>query len=340
MTDSVARVMFAVTVLLVVPTLAFLYLSSRPSPGEGQVVAQFEDAFPLVEGMNVRVDGAIAGSVGKISVNDDGVAEVVLLLDDKIEAARAPTPRRRSASRTRPATATSPSIRAGRGKPLPEVDGRPTIACSGERRPALPAHARRAAARRSAQRLRAGPSARASSSRCPSWRGRSTVAARTSTAPRIDLRPGLAAANRALVDVNRQNKALRDFIGDAEAVTSQAARRRTSLARSIDALAATLEVTAAETQSLDAGLERLPATVRQGRSTMAAVGRTATAARPLAVELRDGAPQLATALDRAPSFLGDLRSFLGRARAHARATHTVSCAPAAPDHRGRARHGS
>ncbi len=312
MTDSVARVMFVVTVLLVVPTLAFLYLSSRPSPGEGQVVAQFEDAFPLVEGMNVRVGGAIAGSVGKISVNDDGVAEVVLLLKDKTK-----SPKADASAAIRQQDTTGDSYVAfdpGRsGRPLPEVDGQPMIACSGKGDQRCP---RTLVAPRLDDLLNAfGPAERTGIQLTLSELARA-VDGRGADLNRaaIDLRPGLAAANRALVDVNRQNKALRDFIGDAHAVTSQAARRRTSLARSIDALAATLEVTAAETQSLDQGLERLPAAVRQGRRTMAAVGRTATAARPLAVELRDGAPQLATALDRAPSFLSDLRSFLGRAR--------------------------
>ena len=82
-------------------------------------------------------------------------------------------------------------------------------------------------------------------------------------------------------------------------------------------------MTAAETSSLDEGLRRLPATVRRGRSTMASLRRTATAARPLAVELRDGAPQLATAVQRAPGFLGDLRSFLVRARPTLQLTHRL-----------------
>jgi len=320
-TDAVARVMFAVTVLLVVPTLAFLYLSSRPSPDDDQVVAQFEDAFPLVEGMNVRVGGAIAGSVGKISVNDEGVAEVLLLLDEKVERPRADAT---AAIRQQDTTGDSyVAFEPGRARrALPDIDGRPTIACSGRGKARCP---RTLVAPRLDDLLNAfGSSERTGIqltltelARAVDGRGKDLNRAA------IDLRPGLAAANRALVDVNRQNKALRDFIGDAEAVTGQAARRRVSLGRSVDALAATLEVTAAETASLDAGLKRLPATVRQGRSTMSALRRTATAARPLANELRAGAPQLATAIQRAPSFLGDLRSFLVRAQPTLKATHRL-----------------
>src|SRR4051794_39153853 len=130
MTDAAARVMFAVTALLLVPGLAFLYLSSRPSHQDDAVVAQFEDAFPLVEGMNVRVDGAVAGSVGKISVNDRGVAEVRLLLDKGVERPRADAT---AAIRQQDTTGDSyVAFEPGRSRtPLRAIHGHPTIACTG-----------------------------------------------------------------------------------------------------------------------------------------------------------------------------------------------------------------
>ncbi|HYI36832.1 MAG TPA: MlaD family protein [Thermoleophilaceae bacterium] len=321
MTDAVARVMFVVTLLLVIPTLGYLYLSSRPSPDKGQVVAQFEDAFPLIEGMNVRVGGAVAGSVGRINVSDDGLAEVMLVLDEGVA-----RPRADATASIRQQDTTGDSYVAfapGRSRdPLKKVDGRPTIECSGGGSQRCP---RTLVAPRLDDLLNAfGPAERTGIkltlqelSRAVDGRGRDLNRAA------LDLRPGLVAANRALADVNTQNKALRDVIGDAEAVTGQAADRRRALARSIEALEATLDVTAAETSSLDQGLRRLPATVRRGRSTMASLRRTATAARPLAVEVRDGAPQLATAVRRAPGFLGDLRSFLVRARPTLQLTHRL-----------------
>ncbi len=322
MTDSAARVMLGVTLALLLPALAFLYFSSRPSPNQDQVVAQFEDAFPLVEGMNVRVNGAIAGSVGKISVNDEGLADVTLLLDDDIK-----RPRLDATAAIRQQDTTGDSYVAfepGRASnPLPELDGHPTIACSASGNEGR--CQRTLAAPRLDDLLNAfGRSERtgiqlmlSELSRAVDGRGKDLNRAA------IDLRPGLAAGNRALTDVNRQNRALRAFIGDAEAVTGQAARRRASLARSIDGLADTLDATAAATQSLDAGLERLPATVTQGRSTLAAVRRLASEARPLAEDLNAGAPQLATALDRAPPFLADLRSFLKRGRPTLQLTHRL-----------------
>ena len=333
MTDAVARVMFVVTLLLVVPTLGFLYLSSRPSPNKGQVVAQFEDAFPLIEGMNVRVGGAIAGSVGRINVSDDGLAEVMLVLDEGVA-----RPRADATASIRQQDTTGDSYVAfapGRSRePLPEVDGRPTIECSGRASQRCP---HTLVAPRLDDLLNAfGPSERTGIkltlqelSRAVDGRGRDLNRAA------LDLRPGLVAANRALADVNRQNQALRDVIGDAEAVTGQAADRRAALARSIEALEATLDVTAAETELAGrraCGGCRPPSGA--GARTMASLRRTATAARPLAVEVRDGAPQLATAVRRAPGFLGDLRSFLVRARPTLQLTHRLLRA-AGPDDRGR-----
>jgi virulence factor Mce-like protein len=313
--------MFAVTVLLLVPTLAFLYLSSHPGNEDGQIVAQFEDAFPLVEGMNVRVDGAIAGSVGKISVNDEGIAEVRLLLDEGAEPPRADAT---AAIRQQDTTGDSyVAFEPGESrKPLPEIDGDPTIACDGEGEALCP---HTLVAPRLDDLLNTfGRSERTGIhltltelARAVDGRGKDLNRAA------LDLRPGLAAANRALADVNSQNAALRAVIADAEAVTSQAADRRTDLVRSIDSLAATLQVTAQETGSLDAGLERLPATVRQGRSTMAALGSTAIAARPLAADLREVAPKVVTATERAPAFVADLRSFLTRARPTLVLTHRL-----------------
>ena len=322
MTNAVARIMFAITVLLLVPVLAFLWFSSRPAPDTGMVVAQFEDAFPLVEGMNVRVEGAIAGSVGPIEVNDQGFAEVTLLLDDEIEKPRADA----SASIRQQDTTGDSYVAFAPGKaskPLREVDGHPTIRCFGDRR------AERCPGTLVAPRLddllnAFGSSERAGIqltltelARAVDGRGKDLNRAA------LDLRPGLAAANRALDDVNRQNAALRSVIADAENVTGQAASRSRSLTRAIDGLAGTLSATAAETQSLDAGLRRLPATAARARTTLAALTRAAMAGRPLARELRDGAPLLATATERAPEFLSGLRAFLGRTRPTLDFTHRL-----------------
>ncbi len=44
------------------------------------VKAEFDDVYPLLPGMHVRVDGAIAGSVGDIEITDEGTALVTMQL--------------------------------------------------------------------------------------------------------------------------------------------------------------------------------------------------------------------------------------------------------------------
>ncbi|HYF28491.1 MAG TPA: MlaD family protein [Baekduia sp.] len=313
MTDVVAKAMAAVTALLLVGVLAVLVVSSQPSADARKVVAQFDDAFPLIEGMNVRVDGAIAGSVGSIDVTEDGLAEVELRIDDQVEAPRADAT---AAIRQQDTTGDSyVAYEPGRAaRALPEQDGAPTIRCDpevpgGRCRNTLVAPRFDDLLNAFGERERAGIQLVLTElARAVDERGGDLNRAA------LDLRPALVSANDALTQVNRQNAALRRVIRDAEAVTGQAAARRRSLGRSIDALARTLRATAAETPALDAGLERLPATAARLRSTMASLRGAATAATPLAAELGRGAPALARALDRAPAFLGDLDRFLGRAR--------------------------
>ena len=49
--------------------------------------AEFEDVYPLLPGMHVRVDGAIAGSVGEIEITDEGTALVTMELFEGTDAA-------------------------------------------------------------------------------------------------------------------------------------------------------------------------------------------------------------------------------------------------------------
>ena len=337
MTDAVARVMFAVTVLLLVPTLAFLLLSSQPTPGRRQVVAQFEDALPAGRGderARRRRDRRL-GRAGSPSTTT-GLAEVTLRARRRGRGARAPTPPRRSASRTRPATATSRSSRARSQQPLREVDGRPTIACSGGARGALPAHAGRAAPRRPAQRVRALRAHRhpAHAHRARAGRRR----ARQGPQPR-GARPaprpggGQPRAGRRQPPERGAARLHRRRRGGHRARRPGAAR---SLSRSIDALAATLQTTAAETQL---ARRRARAAARDG-----APGPLDACPRSGARPPRRGRWPWSCATprrswprrcERAPAFLADLRSFLTRTRAHARA-HPPAAARRGPDHRGRA----
>lgn len=311
MTNALAKTMAVVVGGLLVLTLGFLYVSSRPAAGAQRVVAEFRDAFPLLEGMHVRVDGAIAGSVGEIEVTEEGLAQVDLILDDSIE-----DPGADATAAIRQQDTTGDSYVAyepgDAGEPLPVEGGAPTIACNAEG-PADPCENSLAAPRFDDLLNSFGPPERAGVklilgevSRALDERGHDVNEAA------LELRPALLAANRALGEVNRQNDALRPLIEDAEAVTGQAASRRAELARLIDSLETTLAVTASETGALDAGLERLPATLTRAHSTLSALREAAVAGQPLARELGAGAGQLADAVEKAPDFLADADAVLER----------------------------
>jgi len=312
MPDVVAKTMAVITGVLLVFVVAVLYVTSRPPSGTQEVIAEFRNAFPLIEGMHVRVDGAIAGSAGKIEVTDEGLASVTLLIEETIEE---PTVGASAAIRQQDTTGDSyVAYEPGDGEePLPEVDGEPTIACDAET--ATDPCSNTLVAPRFDDLLNSfGPSERAGIqlilvelAKALDKRGDDVNQAA------LELRPALVSAGRAVEEINGQNAALRSLIGDTEAVTAQAADRRVQLSRLIESLGRTLDATAAELPSLDAGLAKLPATVDRARTTLAALTDAATASQPLAEELAAGAPQLAETLRLAPPFVDDAGSVVERA---------------------------
>ena len=312
MPDVVAKTMAFISALLLAGAVAVLYVTSRPAAGANEVVAEFQDAFPLLEGMYVRVDGAVAGSVGDIEVSDDGLARVTLILDEAIE-----DPSSDATAGIRQQDTTGDSYVAFEpgtsGRPLGKVDGVPTIQCNPQGRNG-PCTSTLVAPRFDDLLNAFGPEERAGVklilgelSRSLDDRGDDVNAAA------LELRPALVSANEALREVQSQNAALRAVIDDAENVTGQAAARRAELAGLIDGLATTTQALASESTGLDRGLERLPATLSQTRSTMASLGRAAEAGIPLAQELQASAPGLARAIEATPGFLEDADVVLGRA---------------------------
>ena len=302
MPDQVAKTMAFLCGLLLFGAAATLYVTSRPSVGANEVVAEFQDAFPILEGMYVRVDGSIAGSVGPVEVTDDGLAKVTLILDEAIEE---PSSDATAAIRQQDTTGDSyVAFEPGEAdKPLPEVDGIPTIECNAESA-SDPCESTLTAPRFDDLLNAFGPAERAGVklillelSRSLDERGDDVNAAA------LELRPGMVAANEAFAEIQSQNAALRAVIEDAEAVTGQGASKRVELASMISALETTLVATASEADSLDAGLERLPETTRQAQSTMVALADASEATLPLAREVEARAPLLAGAIGAAPNFL-------------------------------------
>ena len=309
MSDTLAKTMAVIVGILLAGTLAVLIVTERAPAAGDQVVAEFRNAFPLIQGMHVRVGGAIAGSVGHIEVNDQGLAAVPLNLDDSIEPPRADAT---AAIRQQDTTGDSyVSYEPGTAEaPLAEQNGVPTIACA-PAKPTAPC-ANTLAAPRFDDLLNAfGPRERTGVrlllvelAHAVDQRGEDINRAA------IELRPAIDAADQALTEINRQNAALRSVIGDAEAVTGQAASHTKELDRLIASLDTTLGATAAESENLDQGLANLPGTLGETRSTLAALTSAADAGRPLAEQLLAASPRLASALRKAPGFLDDAEAFL------------------------------
>src|ERR671920_691066 len=83
-----ARLVAAFTAVLIVALFAVVVITSNPSVSGTSVKAEFDDVYPLLPGMHVRVDGAIAGSVNDIEVSDDGEAVVTMTLNEGTEPPR------------------------------------------------------------------------------------------------------------------------------------------------------------------------------------------------------------------------------------------------------------
>ncbi len=304
MPDLLAKGVAVTVAFLLVAVCAILVITSRPSTSGTQVRAEFDDAFPLIEGMYVRVDGANAGSVGKIEVNDEGNADVTLHLNDSIEPPMADAT---AAIRQQDTTGDSYVVFDPGGETTDEPLGEHGIVCEtyDECNQTL-------VAPRLDDLLNAfGPAERTGVqlilvelSKALDRRGEDLNGAA------LTLRPALESANEALGEVEQQNSALKSLIKSAENVTGQAAKRNRELDRLTESLAVTLTSAAAQSAPLDAGLDRLPETAAQARSTLANLTSSAIAARPLAEEVASGAPQLATAVGRLPGFLDNADGFI------------------------------
>ncbi len=266
------------------------------------MTAEFDNAFPLIEGMYVRVDGAIAGTVGKITVNDRGNADVVLRLDDSIE-----PPQSNASAAIRQQDTTGDSYVAydpgDSGKPL----GSQGIVCQSYDRCDHTLVAPRlddllnsfGAQQRAGIKLILSETAKSLDGRGDDL-----------NAAALKLKPALEQADVALEQVNSQNEALKQLLSSTENVTGQLADHNQQLGNLIGSLSATLDTVQGQTAPLDAGLAKLPQTASRARTTLAALTRTAQTAQPLADDTAKAAPLLASALRRFPGFLDNASHFL------------------------------
>ncbi len=280
MTSAMAKMSaFAVVALAIFSVCALFLLGKAQEQGGTDVRAAFKDAYPLLEGMNVRLYGAVAGRVGEIELGDDGDAHVTLVLFDGTE-----PPRADAVASIRQEDITGDSyVSLEPGKDEEEL-GNAEIPTS-----------RTSVAPRFDDLL--------NSFNEPVRQGLELVLVQLGMAlesrgqdlntATIQLRPALEVANDALGEVGSQNAALGSLIESAERVNRQAADRSDQLAKLVDGLAATLQTTAAHAPALDRALEVAPPTLRAAEGTLGRLTRLAEASLPLANTLEAASPDLA-----------------------------------------------
>src|SRR4051794_20439650 len=254
--------------------------------------AEFQDARGLVEGNDVRVDGAPAGTVEDMELTDHGTALVKMKLDDGI---RRPTANATAA--IRPVDLLGDTYLAlDPGDAQTQLQG------------AIP-ESRTLNAPRLDDLLRAFGDPQRQALKVLLVEGGVALDHRGADLNKaaLELGPALSAADGAMRELGSQNASLRSFVENAEHVTSQAAGRNTELGNLVDSLDTTLGATASSSADLDRGLAELPPTLSQIQSTTGRLASTARAALPLAQSLRTSAPGLSQAAVRLGPFLGSTR---------------------------------
>jgi phospholipid/cholesterol/gamma-HCH transport system substrate-binding protein len=295
-----ARLVAVASAVLLAGSLLALYVTSRPGAGETAVRAEFRDVFPLLPGMHVRISGAVAGSVETVELTDRGTALVTMSLHEGTEP---------------PAADATASIRQQ------DITGDSYVSLSpgGDSQPlgedVIPLRDTVVAPRFDDLLNSFDPEVR---------EGLQLIFVELGMALErrgadlndavLRLRPGLAAADRALAEVNSQNDSLRRLVADASRVADGAAGRSRELGELVDSLATTLTASASAAPGLDAALAQAPESAREARRVLTRLDQTAVAAQPLAETLAASAPDLAEASTRLGPFFADARAAFASAR--------------------------
>jgi phospholipid/cholesterol/gamma-HCH transport system substrate-binding protein len=291
-----ARLVAATCAFLLVSVLAIVYVTSNPGISGTQVKAEFEDTFPLLPGMHVRVYGAVAGSVDDVELTEDGTALVTMQLHEGTDP---PSDEATAAIRQQDITGDSyVSLEPGNGPEELDDAVIPTSRTLISPRFDDLLNSFDGPVREGLQLLLVEVG------KALERRGEDVNEAA------LTLRPALEAANEAVAEVRSQNRVLRQLIADAESVTGQAASRSQELGSLVDGLAATLRETAAHAPALDAALEKAPQTAAEARPLLIALREAAIAGRPLAETLAEAAPDLSRAAVLLAPFVEDAKAAL------------------------------
>jgi virulence factor Mce-like protein len=265
-----------------------LVLSGGATAQSPVITAEFSNARGLVEGNDVRVGGAPAGTVTNLELSDGGTALVTIELHDGIE-----PPHADASAAIRPVDLIGDNyVALELGSDPGPLEGviPPSRTLNEPRLDDL--------LRTFAEPERIGIEAMlVEGGIALDHRGADLNQAA------LALRPALEATDDVLAELNSQTADLRGFVSSAERATGEAASRDEDLARMVGALDATLHATADRPESLDESLAGLPGSIDDLQRIAPRLTAVATEALPLAESINRSAPGLATAAERAAPFL-------------------------------------
>jgi phospholipid/cholesterol/gamma-HCH transport system substrate-binding protein len=286
------------TAIVVLGVIAAVSVGTGGGDGHGGPVvqAEFTSARGLVEGNDVRVGGAPAGTVESLELTSRGTALVTIRLHDGI----AP-PRADASAAIRPVDLIGDNYVALD----PGTDPRPLAD------PIAPA--RTLNAPRLDDLLRSFEEPEREGMKAILVEAGIALDGRGADLNRavLALRPALEAADSVTAELGSQTADLREFVTAAERVTSQAAARDDDLGRLVAALDTTLHATADRPEALDAALEGLPGSVEELGGLAPRLTAVIREALPLAESLQRSAPGRAAAGAGAGPFLATAGETIG-----------------------------
>jgi virulence factor Mce-like protein len=259
-----------------------------------EYTAEFADAWPLVPGMDVRISGAVAGSVRAVTLTRQGTAEVTFQLDSGVPQPRADATvairqddllgdtdlSLELGSSSKPLTGPIPasrSIQEPRLDDFLDIFQKPV-------RVALKTFI-----------VELGTAMEN--------RGVDVNAAI------LKLRPGFEALGEVFSELQSQIGSLKQVLSNSHSLTSQLASRTGDLDRLVVGFERTITAVAGQSAQLDSGLARLPATLSATGTTLRRVRTLTSALEPLSQTIIAGAP----GFQRAAGLVGPYANALSQA---------------------------
>ncbi len=298
-----ARVLAVAALLVAAAVLAVVAFGVGGSGYE--VTARFRDAGQLVKGGTVQVAGGTVGTIREIRLGDDGIAEVVMRLDDEVAPLRRGTTARIRSLGLSGVANRFVALTPGPSRGAPIGDGGRLELTETEGIVDLDAvltsldpttRKRLAGLLGSGGRL-----------------GEGSAAADANRTLRY-LNPALGEGRALARELTRDREGLATLLGTGARTARVVAAHDAALGRGLSATATALQAVADERRTLDSLLRRAPAASRRVGRSLDRIGRTFDATRPVLGDLADAAPALAALTRRLPPASRTLRPVLADVR--------------------------